>query len=288
MGRLIEEMGQYWKVIRLPALAEKDDPLGREEGEPLDPKRFDVKELEAQRHQMTEFKFMAQYQQRPILPGGAMVKTDWIRKFRTIPEGLERVIASWDMTFMKGDTSDCVAGAIIGQKGANAYILDMVNRRMDFVETAKSVKDMAAKWPQALAKLVEKRANGPAIMAYLQNEVPGMIPIEATRRTGDHEARMQGVLPLFEGGNVHVMEGQPWTEQFLAQLTAFPHADHADMVDAVSQGLAWLYPSLREAAPEELPEEAQPCGGRTLEAYRIHAARAGMGQNKTPKWAWWA
>ena len=287
IGRLIEEQGDYWKHIRLPAIAEENDPLGRKVGEALWPTRFDVPALGVLRVEMTELKFMAQYQQRPLLPGGTLVKTDWIRYFREIPEDLQQIICSWDMSFTDAKTSDFVSGVVLGRKGASVYILDVVNRRMDFVDAAKAVKDIGAKWPRALAKLVEDRANGPAILAYLRNEVPGMIPVQATRKTGGKEARLQGVLPLFEAGNVHIREGQPWTNGYVAQLTAFPQVDHDDMVDATSQGLAWMYPSIRERRPEILPEEAQECAGRTLKDYRIHAKRAGMGVPETPKWVWW-
>ena len=287
LGRLRKEQSDRWKFICLPALAETDDPLGRKEGEALWPSRFNEQALAALRSEMGELKFQAQYQQRPSLPGGTLVKTDWIRKVRSLPEDFDQVICSWDMSFAKTEKSDKVAGGVIGRKGANVYICDVIDERMDFVEAAAAVQRLAKKWPAAVAKLVEDKANGPAVMAYLRDKVPGLIPIPATRATGGKEARLQGVLPLFQAGNVHVLDGQPWTEKFIAQLTAFPQADYDDMVDMASQGLAWLYPTMREARPEELPEEAQPCEGRTLKAYRIHASRAGMDQKKTPKWAWW-
>ena len=43
------EEAAKWKIINLPALAEEDDPLGREVGELLWPDRFDMEFMEAQR-----------------------------------------------------------------------------------------------------------------------------------------------------------------------------------------------------------------------------------------------
>ena len=37
-----------------------------------------------------------------------------------------------------------------------------------FVATAEKVRAMAARWPQAVLKLVEDKANGPAVIAYLR------------------------------------------------------------------------------------------------------------------------
>ena len=44
-----EEEASKWKIINLPALAEDEDPLGREPGELLWPERFDMEFMEAQR-----------------------------------------------------------------------------------------------------------------------------------------------------------------------------------------------------------------------------------------------
>jgi phage terminase large subunit-like protein len=54
------------------------------------------------------------------------------------------------------------------------------------------------KWPQALLKLVEDKANGPAVIASLGRMVPGIVPEEPH---GSKEARAAAVSPLVEAGN---------------------------------------------------------------------------------------
>ena len=47
-GRLIREMedgGEHWDIVKLPALAEEGDPMGRDVGEPLCPERYDLEAL---------------------------------------------------------------------------------------------------------------------------------------------------------------------------------------------------------------------------------------------------
>ena len=74
LGRLATSDGEAWHVIRLPALAEEDDPLGREPGEALWPARFPVAALKAQRAEMGEYPFLSLYQQAPVSTSGGIFR----------------------------------------------------------------------------------------------------------------------------------------------------------------------------------------------------------------------
>ena len=79
-----------WTEIRLPAIAENDDPIGRKPGEALCPERFNIKELLKIRDQIGPQLFDAMYQQNPSTPGNQIFKIDWwqfYRKEKTDPEG---------------------------------------------------------------------------------------------------------------------------------------------------------------------------------------------------------
>ena len=77
VGRLLKQMdtedgGDDWDHIRLPALAEPEDPLGRAEGEPLWPDRYDADALAKQRVAVGPNDFAGLFQQRPVVaPAGA-------------------------------------------------------------------------------------------------------------------------------------------------------------------------------------------------------------------------
>ena len=64
-GYLINEHSDDWQVVTLPALAEPDDPMGREEGEVLCPERFSLDDMRATREAVTEGPWCALYQQDP-------------------------------------------------------------------------------------------------------------------------------------------------------------------------------------------------------------------------------
>ena len=74
-----------WQYIRLPALAEDDDPLGREEGEPLWPARYDARALAALRVELGPQDWAGLFQQRPTEYGGGLFKLHWWRYANPLP-----------------------------------------------------------------------------------------------------------------------------------------------------------------------------------------------------------
>ena len=71
-GRLIEQGG--WASLRLPALAEPFDQMGRDPGEALWPEWEDRAAIEAKRALLGERQFAALFQQAPLLQGGTLFK----------------------------------------------------------------------------------------------------------------------------------------------------------------------------------------------------------------------
>ena len=96
-------------------------------------------------------------------------------------------------------------------------------------------------------KLVEDKANGPAICSQLGREIPGMI---AVNPQGDKVARARSVAPQIEAGNV-LLPGAAnarhtdcdpsrtplWVRGLVDECASFPNAAHDDQVDALSQAL---------------------------------------------------
>ena len=87
-----------------------------------------------------------------------------------------------------------------------------------------------------LLKLVEKKANGSAVIDVLKNKIQGIIPVEPE---GSKESRLMSCQPLYEAGNVLYPDEsiQPWVIDHKAELIGFPNAKHNDRVDAESQAL---------------------------------------------------
>ena len=92
------------------------------------------------------------------------------------------------------------------------------------------------KWPSAERKLIEDKANGPALLDELQSEISGLISVQVE---GSKEERVHLVTPLFEGGNVYLPspELSPEVTEIVREYKNFPNAKLKDRVDTMSQAL---------------------------------------------------
>lgn len=257
-GRLLAQQnaddgGEPWRLINIPAQADhrpekgETDPLGRAPGEWMISARGRTPEqFEKIRAAVGPRTFTSLYQGRPAPAEGTLFKRgDW--RFYKAPIAYRRddgsmhcqadvLIQSWDMTFKDSTGSDFVVGQVWARRGAEAYLLDQVRARMDFPATCHAVEALAAKWPQATAKLVEDKANGPAVIAQLRRTVSGLIAVEVK---DSKYARASAVAPFVEAHNVLLPDPTiaPWVADYIEEHAGFPNASHDDQVDTTSQAL---------------------------------------------------
>jgi predicted phage terminase large subunit-like protein len=232
-GWLQAEHGDEWRRVALPAIAEENDPLGRDVGEALCPERYPIDRLLKTKGLMGSRMFAGLFQQRPAPEGGAIVKDHWIRYYDEMPTHGE-LLTAWDMTF-KGTGSSYVCGQTWLDTGSALYLLDQVRAKLDFPDTLRAVKAMHERWPAARI-IIEDAANGPAVIASLQGAVPS---IEGIRVSGTKEVRFIGVSGIFESGAVHVPResNNPWVAELKHEWTHFPGSKNNDQVDATSLAL---------------------------------------------------
>lgn len=259
-GRLLKQE-IHVELLRLPVEAEDGDPLGRKPGQPLCP------ELGKDEKWLRDFKraylddprggaraWAALYQCAPRVESGNLIRRSWWRRYdpRDKPAFGAQVI-SVDAAFKGGENNDFVAITVWGKAGNDYYLLDCLNRRLDFPGTLQAIRGMASAYPEARAVLIEDKANGPAVIQTLQREL-FCIPVNPR---GGKIARVNAVAPAIEAGHVFLPRQSPWVEAFLDQWTAFPAAAHDDMVDSASQALSYLQTAPGTPAPDE-SEEPRP------------------------------
>jgi predicted phage terminase large subunit-like protein len=107
---------------------------------------------------------------------------------------------------------------------------------MDFPTTLNAVRELTSRFPGTLAKLIEDKANGSAVIQMLCREIPGILPVNPE---GGKIARAAAVSPLIQAGNVYLPHPlyAPWVNDFIEECAAFPNGAHDDQVDAITQGL---------------------------------------------------
>lgn len=224
------------------------DPLGREPGEFMESaRRRTVRDWAKKMREVGSRVWTALYQGRPSPVEGGILKRDWWQRFDQAPWiehddgrrtvlGCDEMLMSWDMAFKDTDSSDFVVGQVWMRRGADCYLLEQVRGRWDFVETCNQFEQMTARWPQATLKIVEDKANGPAVIASLRKRIPGIVPEEPQ---GSKEARARAVSPLVEGKNVWLPAPAlaPWVGALIEECAGFPTATNDDQVDALTQAL---------------------------------------------------
>jgi predicted phage terminase large subunit-like protein len=286
-GHLLEQGG--WVHLCLPAEYEGtkcitsigwSDPR-EEQGQLLWPERFGPTEIGALKVSLGSYATAGQLQQRPSPAEGGLFKRPWFRFWQPpganyppvlvrLADGTQRAIPvydvatveeqlqSWDCSFKDLATSDYVVGQVWGRRGGAFFLLYQVRERMDCPATVKAVRDVSEKWPNALAKLIEDKANGSAVISMLGSSISGILPVNPQ---GGKVARAAAVSPLIEAGNVYLPHPQmfPWVGDLIEECAAFPNGKHDDQVDAMTQALLWWNMALvRYRITYQEPERYDP------------------------------
>lgn len=260
VGRLLaSEDAADWEVIRLPANAESDDPLGRKEGEALWPERFNEAALKKIKRTVGNLSYSSLYQQRPAPAEGHIFKKAWFRYYTTkehpiagvpqLPDVFNSHLQSWDMSFKDAEDSNPVAGHRYSRLGANCYLRARRHGRWDFTRSLAEVIAMTREDPKAHLKLIEDKANGPAIISVAKRKISGIVPVQPD---GDKIARAHAITPMFEAGQVWFPHPAiaPWIEEVTAELLHFPYGATDDDVDALTQGLRRLQLQIEDGSSE--------------------------------------
>ena len=243
-------MNTRWAVDDLAGVVAKNNPRAKvlsfpainEKGEALVPELHPLDKLLETKAMLSPAQWSALYQQSPVQEGGNIFQESWIQRWHlgNLPETFDELVFSWDMTFKDTDGSDFVVGQAWGRKGVNYYLLHQVRARMGFTASKNAVTTLCRQYPMGTAVLIEDKANGPAVMDALKDEVPGLMPVLPD---GSKVARAYAVTPLFAGGNVFIPQDEiahPWVPDFIAELISFPAGPHDDQVDATTQALRYL------------------------------------------------
>lgn len=256
-------------------------------GELMWPERFGPTEIEPLKK--NAIVWSGQYQQHPSPGEGAMFKREYwnfwnpptaprladgsfapvvirapgqpvIEKIPVeIPPAFEQVVQSWDMAFKDEADNDLVAGHAWGRIAANTYLFDRESDQWDFVKTVAAVRRLSVRVP-CPEKLIEDKANGPAVISTLKNEIPGLIPVTPE---GGKVSRANAVSPYCQSGNVYLPNPNlyPWVWEMIEQFANFPRGRHDDDVDAMTQALRRLYDAVANGSMPEfrvIPRKGEP------------------------------
>lgn len=236
--------GLQWEVIKFPAIAELGDPMGRPVGKALWPERYPEDKLKEIRKSLGPYQFSALYQQNPTPEEGNSVLRRWWRFYtepaQDIMEKADKAIQTWDLAIKETAYGSFTVGFVLAQVGSLVYVIDRFRKRINTPEMLAKVEEWHKKYPKALAKIIEDKAAGPAVISTLYKKIPGLVPWPPR---GSKMQRLNAVISLIEAGQVLLPDTQ-WAKELIEEAAAFPNAAHDDQVDALTQGLTYLYPQI--------------------------------------------
>ena len=84
---------------------------------------------------------------------------------------------------------------------------------------------------------MEDKASGKSLRQEL---VPAGVSVIPVTPLADKLTRAYSVTPLFEEGRVFIAAGEEWADDVIAGCAEYPNGDFSDVVDTLSQAIAWM------------------------------------------------
>jgi phage terminase large subunit-like protein len=245
-GRLLDiaehdPQADQWDVFSFPALALKNDPLGRKVGEPLWPDRFSKVDLHAIRA-ISERYFEALFQQNPSVTDKPLFVLDNFSRTVDACDWLGKPFWAVDLAITEKTRSDYT---VIGQWSYDGRRTLKLHKVMRF----------RAQWPTVKRRLVEiLREYGQPM--YFPKDVLELVAVQSLREAyptlrhlvkdvsmpGDKVAKAQPLSDFCQNGIVVIPFGQEF-DFFIREHCGFPdevrHDDCVDMSSVATHALGF-------------------------------------------------
>jgi predicted phage terminase large subunit-like protein len=246
-GYLLTEHHDKWEEIKLPAIAEENDPLGRAVGDALCPERYSAEMLANIRSAVGPRVWNSLYQQRPAPLEGNLFKEEMF-EYGPIPQ-------EFDFTFIMGDTAykdkqenDFTVFTAFGVKGESLFVIDVLRGRIQ----ASDIEAPALAFINRLSSYgfrgayIEPKGHG----IYLNQALPRkgvLMPGESqlkefySDRHLNKVERANNAIPYLVNRKVRINEKISCKEELVAECLSFPRAKHDDFVDTLVDGVKFVY-----------------------------------------------
>jgi predicted phage terminase large subunit-like protein len=246
-GQLIARRNEDWRVLRLPAIAEEHDLIGRPPGAPLWPAWESLDSLAKKQTVVGSRIWSALFQQSPRPSSGHLFKIEQLRSIdqeQSAQSSPGRIVRAWDLAATPESAQsdpDWTVGLRLSLDDQGRYVIDDVVR---FRGNSRTVQD---------AILSTARADGHSVVISLPidpgqagksqiNQLSALLTgyrIFTSREQGSKLSRAMLVAAQIEASNVVIRRG-PWTQIFVDELISFPQGTKDDQVDALSRAFITL------------------------------------------------
>lgn len=236
-GQLLSSEGSEWHVVRLPALAEDNDPIGRMPGEPLWPEWEDRTALERKRSAVGERVWLSLFQQTPVAASGSLFKVGALSIIDVPPPPQDgTIVRAWDLaatpSTAKSDPDWTVGIKMMRDANRRFIVLDVVRFRGSPLQVESTIQETArVDGPVVSIGLPEDPGQaGKSQISYLAGRLAGY-RLVTSRETGSKQTRALPFASQVEAGNVALVRAT-WNHAFIEEFKEFPVGRKDDQVDA--------------------------------------------------------
>lgn len=238
---------------------DREDPLGRAQGEALWAEKYNEEDLERIRANVGEYDYQALYQQSPYSRSGNFFRREWFTVVEAAPK-LNEVVARmwfWDKAGSVSGKGDYAAGGVMSMTQDGLVYMENVARR----QCTPGERD-----EMMVAVMKADLETGRPVQAIWHQQDPGSAGLDSAQATnrmlvkagftakvrfetvsGTKEVRADPWSSALQGGMVRLVRAG-WNHAFIDEHVAFPKGQFDDQVDMASWGFSKLQRRLRREA----------------------------------------
>lgn len=267
-SEIIDSFGEFqgdWRVIKIPAIAEQNDLLGRKTGEALWCERYDISKLNEIKQIIGSYWFESLYQQNPRPEGGQIFLRKYFRYYFENAEhynllagsGLNianikivrksdcSYFATVDLAVTTKDSSDYTVILIFClTPDKEIIIVDVIRERYKGSEHLEKIRNVFSRW-EGIIIGIEAVQYQISLLQQAEKEGLKVIGLKASK---DKLSRALPISSKVEAGYVFFPENSYWLKCFEDEILAFPDSKYDDQVDAFSY-IAYLIEKISLSPP---------------------------------------
>lgn len=232
----------HFNFLKFPAMSDKY-PEGV-----LFPERFGKQWYTQQRAVLGDYGFQSLMQLEPVKRSGNMLNTECIQRHLTSqdwPKNL-RWLRVWDLAHTAKERAksdpDWTSGTLLAFNEIDGlphlWIRNVTRMRLNAPERDEQIRHITNQDGPYVRIGVGNSSDAKDTIATMRKILNGKYTVLSVPEKKDKVVRATPLEAIFKAGNVHVVQGEPWLDDWIAELSAFPYGPHDDQVDNLSAGFA--------------------------------------------------
>lgn len=247
VGRMIAEFPDL-RVVSYPAIATEDEDH-RKEGDALFPEHKSIDFLLQRKAVMSTTGWESLYQQKPIVPGGEVIKGEWFGRFKEFQPRYDYRKIYVDTAQKTKEHNDYTVFMEVAKRlDGQIDIITIKRGKMDATKLRRTANDFwnscagrdVTKFGALREMVVEDKSSGTGLIQEIKNNTSNPIPVRGIERSIDKYTRVGDVVNYIETGYVNIPSDAHWVAEFISECEEFSADDtHAfdDQIDPLCDAI---------------------------------------------------